>query len=163
MVETTEEEVVVLVLEEKWAKAKMHIGKMVQEVVEGKGYVNFKDMEKRRGFLVYVTRTYPSMVPYLKGIHLTLDSWRPQRDADGWKDPSIRVKASEWEQYDAKSPPKMVKAVPRLESDLRALQVLTAGETPPRRSVRSKRVMEILYGFGDGFLRHLPTRGQASG
>ena len=111
VVETTEEEVVVLVSEEKWSKAKMHIGKMVQEVVEGKGYVNFKDMEKRRGFLVYVTRTYPSMVPYLKGIHLTLDSWRPQRDADGWKDPSIRVKASEWEQYDAKSPPKMVKAV----------------------------------------------------
>jgi hypothetical protein len=29
--------------------------------------------------------TYPSMVPYLKGIHQTLDSWRPHRDKDGWK------------------------------------------------------------------------------
>jgi hypothetical protein len=25
------------------------------------------------------------MVPYLKGIHQMLDSWRPNRDKDKWK------------------------------------------------------------------------------
>jgi hypothetical protein len=25
------------------------------------------------------------MVPYLKGVHLTLDSWREGRREDGWK------------------------------------------------------------------------------
>jgi hypothetical protein len=44
-----------------------------------------KELESCRGFLVYVTRTYGAMVPYLKGVHHTLDSWRPERDVDGWK------------------------------------------------------------------------------
>jgi len=43
-------------------------------------------MEQGRGFLVYLSQTYTSMVPYLKGIHLTwLDSWREGRDDDAWK------------------------------------------------------------------------------
>ena len=25
------------------------------------------------------------MKPYLKGLHLTMDSWRSKRDADGWR------------------------------------------------------------------------------
>ena len=32
-----------------------------------------------RGFLVYVAREYRDMNLYLKGLHLTLDSWRPLR------------------------------------------------------------------------------------
>jgi hypothetical protein len=42
-------------------------------------------LEKGRGFLVYFCRTYSSFVPFLKGIHLTLDSWRKNRDIEGWK------------------------------------------------------------------------------
>ena len=38
-----------------------------------------------QGFLVYVTRTYPAMVPYLKGFHLTIDMWRGGRNIEGWK------------------------------------------------------------------------------
>ena len=33
-----------------------------------------------RGFLVYVSRKYKDMTPYLKGFHLTLDIWIPYRD-----------------------------------------------------------------------------------
>ena len=35
--------------------------------------------------MVYFCRTYSSFVPYLKGIHLTLDSWRANRNEEGWK------------------------------------------------------------------------------
>ena len=35
--------------------------------------------------MVYVTSTYPPMVPYLKGFHLSLEMWRGGRDAEGWK------------------------------------------------------------------------------
>jgi len=38
-----------------------------------------------RGFLMYVVRTYPWINPYMKGLHLTIDSWRPFRGADGFK------------------------------------------------------------------------------
>ncbi len=44
-----------------------------------------KELLADRGFLVYVTRTYPAMVPYLKGLHLTIEMWRGGRDAEGWK------------------------------------------------------------------------------
>ena len=77
---------------------------------------------KTPGFLLYVTRTYPSMVPYLKGIHLTLDSWRPQRDSEGWKDSRIPLLAGSWVGFNSSAPPTKVKAVPRLAFDLKALQ-----------------------------------------
>jgi hypothetical protein len=38
-----------------------------------------------RGFLIYVVRTYPWLNPYIKGLHLTVDSWRPGREASGFK------------------------------------------------------------------------------
>ena len=34
---------------------------------------------------MYVARTYRDMNPYLKRMNLTLDSWRPYRDKDGWR------------------------------------------------------------------------------
>jgi hypothetical protein len=46
--------------------------------------ITHKPLESIRGFLIYVARTYSTLVPYLKGIHLTLDSWRANRGDDGW-------------------------------------------------------------------------------
>ena len=37
--------------------------------------LSHKELLSDRGFLVYVTRTYPAMVPYLKGFHLTIEMW----------------------------------------------------------------------------------------
>ena len=47
------------------------------------GCIPHKKALSLRGFLVYVSRTYKSLVPYLKGLHLTIDSWRKNRDEDG--------------------------------------------------------------------------------
>jgi hypothetical protein len=47
--------------------------------------LSHKDLLVDRGFLVYVTRTYPAMVPYLKGFHLTIKIWQGGQDAKGWK------------------------------------------------------------------------------
>jgi hypothetical protein len=33
----------------------------------------------------HVSRTYSPMVPFLKGLHLIIDNWRPDRDGEGWK------------------------------------------------------------------------------
>jgi hypothetical protein len=38
-----------------------------------------------RGFLIYVVRTYPWLNPYIKGLHLMIDSWRPGREESGFK------------------------------------------------------------------------------
>ena len=37
------------------------------------------------GFLIYVVRTYKWLNPYIKGLHLTIDSWRPGRADNGFK------------------------------------------------------------------------------
>jgi hypothetical protein len=37
--------------------------------------LSHKEFLANQGFHVYVTRTYPAMVPYLKGFHLTIAMW----------------------------------------------------------------------------------------
>lgn len=147
VVTTDAESVNVLVSQEKWDKTRNYVRDILDELKSSKsGLMIHKPLEKKRGFLIYVTRTYPSMVPYLKGIHLTLDSWREGRDEDGWK--RIGHKGGQTE-FVTKDAPVRVSAVPRLEADLSALILLTEGEKPPLRRVRSKKVISLYYGFGD--------------
>ena len=86
MVETDNEKVSVLVTQEKWDKSRRLLGN-IYACFQPSGHqiLPFKKLESAQGYLVYTTRSYPSMVPYLKGIHLTLDSWRDGRDQDGWR------------------------------------------------------------------------------
>lgn len=77
--------VTVLVTADKWNKARGHIQHLLK-IAESTNLFDYKELESIRGFLIYVARTYPAFTPYLKGIHLTLDSWRPGRRGDGWRD-----------------------------------------------------------------------------
>jgi hypothetical protein len=74
----------VLVTQEKWDKTKRLLAALTCELVEGV-WLNFKSLESARGFMIYVSRTYRPMIPFLFGIHHTLDSWRPNRREDGWR------------------------------------------------------------------------------
>jgi hypothetical protein len=114
---------------------------------EGTGKMMHKPMESIRGFLNYVTRTYESITPYLKGVHLTLDHWRPDRDEDGWK---IANSLDERLDYQTrKQPPATVKPVLRLRGDIDALLDLTSAQYPPEVSVRAARIAMVWYIFGD--------------
>lgn len=145
IVESTKDGVMVMVDEEKWDKSRRYIGEIIAEMKKSKdGSLGFKDLERKRGFLIYVTRTYPAMVPFLKGIHLTLDGWRPNRDVDGWKMQNVKRLREE-----SRDPPERVKPVNRLGADLWALSQLMDSEKPPKRRIRSRKVIEVFYGFGD--------------
>ena len=86
MVETNGETISVLIAQEKWEKWKRLLGNIFCCLdPQGAQLLPFKKLESARGYLVYTTRTYPSMVPYLKGIHLTLDIWRDGWAEDGWQ------------------------------------------------------------------------------
>jgi hypothetical protein len=80
----------VMVGQDKWEKGQ----RLSQELWEmSEGYqregtlMDRKRLESIRGFLLYLTRTYPNMTPHLKGMHLTIDGWRPDRNGDGWRIP----------------------------------------------------------------------------
>jgi hypothetical protein len=48
------------------------------------GLLHYKTTKQLIGFIVYVAQTYTALVPYLKGIYLTLNLWRKGRDAEEW-------------------------------------------------------------------------------
>jgi len=92
---------------------------------------------------------------------LTLDSWRPGRDEDGWKTSSKSTGFDADCQWDVHTedgqgpadypsqPPDLVLPVPRYEDDLAALRSLTQSTTPPLRYERRKAVHTVVYGFVD--------------
>ena len=81
--------VCVLTSVEKWLKLKVILAKWWDRLRDGRSekriQLDHKELLSDWGFLVYVTRTYPAMVPYLKGFHLAIEMWRGGRDLEGWK------------------------------------------------------------------------------
>ena len=137
----------VSVTRERWEKTKRIIHHWSDSLAKSE-ILDRKQLESDRGFLVYVARTFPAMKPFLKGIHLTLDSWRLGRGEDGWAvdlDPE-----DDWEPEAAPpSAPSTVHAVPRLADDLASLRMLCHTELPPVRLMRPKLQAQVRYGFGD--------------
>eukprot|EP00957_Ditylum_brightwellii_P041855 3170093-Ditylum_brightwellii.AAC.1 len=73
-----------------------------------------KPLKSRQGYMVYVSRTYTELAPYLKGLHNTLESWRLTRDEDGWKYTFCELLAKYgvdpiWQEH--KGPPEFVEHV----------------------------------------------------
>jgi hypothetical protein len=85
MTSTDGDNVYVTVSQEKWDKSKAMIAKTMEEISATDGWLVQKDSERRRGFLLYVTQTFPAFVPYMKGFHLTIDGWRRNRSDEGWR------------------------------------------------------------------------------
>ena len=63
-----------LVYQEIWDKNRRLILELVGMEREGRYWISRARMESLRGFLVYIYRTYRDINPYLKGVHLTLES-----------------------------------------------------------------------------------------
>ena len=159
--------VTVSVSQEKWDKAQAYLSELSDQVKSGV-LLNMKRVMTIRGFLLYVSRAYPVMTPYLKGLHNTIDSWRGNRDTEGWKVSEGEMVLREdslpdGEDWRSRTAPQFVAAAPRLSDDLEALRRLLAGPRPWFRHVRSQAVVTALYGFGDasasGFGATLETNG----
>ena len=154
--------------QEKWNKARSIIERWMNTVVEKKEEkLDVKQMEKEVEFLVHMSRTFPSMFPYLKGFYLTMNSWRSGRNDEGWKYsmaewraalgldnsiPSYKVKemskrGKKAESYDDRPP--WVSPVPRLQPDLVALKELFSQDTPVHRLVRGRKMSTAKLVFGD--------------
>ena len=109
------------------------------------------------------------MTPYLKGLHLTIDVWRPGRDSElrpeysqKPKDRQREVRVSKWnseswmeegetdkEDVQEECPPELVNPAPRLTLDVEALEKLTASKEPAATKYRVGATMSALYLMGD--------------
>ena len=65
------------------------IKKWLQKVALGEP-LDYTELQSYPGLLNNVFDTYRSCRPFLEGMHITLDSWSPYWDSEGWKkDPDV--------------------------------------------------------------------------
>jgi hypothetical protein len=102
VVNTSGGEVAVLAAPVKWLKLKSILAWLAQELDDAEG-IDHKLPEQKRGFLVHMVQTHPSLNPHLKGVHGTLDSWRCDRDVNGFRMHEDK-KRSKWDGSSATSP-----------------------------------------------------------
>ena len=145
------------VTKERWSK----LQQLIQELgkLEAAGSMPMNRLEQICRFLIYIARTYEWVIPYLKGLHLTIDSWRPTRDADtGWHLKYLkhlkRDKDGDWilvsDDKDA-----LVEINPqgelreRLAWNIRCLGKLFQGEIPATRTCRATESILGVYLWGN--------------
>jgi len=143
-----------------------------------------KSLEKSRGFLNHVGITYPHILPYLKGHHTTIDSWREGRDEEGWKLTqgsqeqswldvlnhhlwSGKISEEEFDeiyqsQASLDSPPEFVIPTMRLFDDVEILEAIFDGDTPARLPIRHTKAADVYFGFCDASGRGLGSTIQGS-
>jgi len=86
----TEEEgrsfqVSVTVTQMKWVKIQGLVEELHEMISTHPDALDRERLEQIRGFLNYAARTYRWLNTYLKGLHLTIDGWRPDRDPEGYR------------------------------------------------------------------------------
>ena len=121
---------------------------------------------------MYVVRTYPWINPYMKGLHLTIDSWRLHRGPDGFKLRGQELESALALELDGDMPcwqaeddlneqqphvslmsrtenwteeaPVDVRPVVRFLQDLECLAQLTEADSPPRQLYRARHTAALL-------------------
>ncbi len=72
-----------MVSQEKWDKTKGLLKEPTDMLADGP--LPLQRLLEIWGFLMYAVRTYPWLNPYMKGMHLTIDSWQAGCAEDGFK------------------------------------------------------------------------------
>ena len=152
------------VTQPKWDKARKYVAELnvLKQRRDGEN-LNYKWLEQIRGFFCHLAMTYDLLFPFLKGFHLTLASFLPQRDKYGWKVPDALWTAyltskqvtqttftsKETVQGTYITPPKSIQPVPRFWTDLEVLTDFFEVANPPLVTVRSKKMAFVFHGFVD--------------
>jgi hypothetical protein len=149
VVSTDQGLVKVSVSQECWVKAKNMIF-WIRDSLRESDTIDHKMLESHRGFLIYISRTYLAITPYLKGIHLTLDSWRPWRSEDAWKLSLAEIKtvlAAKNITYPLNTagdkPPSKVKVAPLLHDDVAALTLYLPQKLHPAGQFIQRNAMKL--------------------
>jgi hypothetical protein len=151
----------IFISQKRWDKLLGHLEWLGERITEGS--IPRKQFLSIRGYLVYVSMTYPIIEPYMKGIHLTAEFWRANRDSDGWRldrrEPRLITLDEEAGEYLMdedlsgpplqEEPPEVLKPVPRLTWDVQAIRRILKGPTPVMRLLRPRSWVKVLYRFGD--------------
>ena len=157
------------VSQEKWDKGRslvLSLLELCDTAPNQRPLLNRKSVEKDTGFLNHLSMTFEVVTPYLKGLYLTLNSWRSHRDDEDWKVSEKQwrkillarhdlgnISSEEWangeREDDNQEAPTMVTASPSLINDVKALAEIFEQASVPVVSVRCRKLLTVVYGFGD--------------
>ena len=84
IVETKEGVVNIIIYQNRWDNTRACIFWIVESINNPRGFDRAL-LDRNRFLKIYIRLTCLSLVSYVKGIYFALDSWRDNRDADGWK------------------------------------------------------------------------------
>ena len=161
------DQITVSVSQEKWDRGRGLVKDLLAHFtaeVNCTPSLNRKELERSAGFLNHLAMTFEDLTPFMKGIYLTLNAWRPQRDGEGWRMADKKWKRILFERHnrglisesqldeeldDDPKAPERVKAVMRLETDLHSLSTILSPEVVPVVGMRSRLIVSVVYGFGD--------------
>ncbi len=118
---------------QKWQKAQHILRELLQDVEQNKA-LHHKTLEQKHGFLVCLQGTYLCITPFLRGIHLTPDSWHEGHDLDSCKFSRDRATESHFFSKTATwsmAALEFVQPVTHLHDYLHCLNALFASEHPP--------------------------------
>ena len=157
------------VTQEKWDKGRgivMALFERCRSSPDQRPVLNRKELERETGFLNHLAMTFEVVTPYLKGFYLTLNSWRSHRDDEDWKVSDKRwirillarrdvedMVEEDWERGEfgknEELAPPTVRASTSFISDVSALEGIFSQKIVPVVSVRCRKVLTVIYGFGD--------------
>lgn len=166
---TSHSKVTKSVTEEKWNKGKVLIDSLLEDMEKDPSKpLEYKRLERIRGFLCHLAMVYDIIFPYLKGFHLTLAKHLPHRNDEGWKmselewigHVEVKVEKGIYSRETADilikeqlignhTIPEWVIPVPRFKDCLLVLHKMFKLELPPVIIVRSTNILCVIYGFVD--------------
>jgi hypothetical protein len=153
---TTDKMVLRSIAQDRWDKAKnilQRLSSQLNDGIEEMIKLSFRQLRKDTGFLMYVAMTYGAMVPYMKGLYLTLYGWRKDRDSEGWKLNAQllahQIENDGEEEVEESEAPEEVEPATRLLGDIEALMKLTEDDEPVKLPVRPSATARVFVGFGD--------------
>ena len=159
------------VSQEKWDKTKTLIAEALSWFGPNNSdpvLLNFKRLEQIRVFLCHISMTYERVTPFLKGFHLTLCKYLPNRNHEGWKlgdniyasylhnlkdkgliDDDTLLECLNPAPFHNLSPPLKTEASFRLYDDLKVLRAMFQSALAIEVTLRSTHLLYLLYGFCD--------------
>ena len=150
---------------EKWEKGLSILGSLGESCeanLQRRPTLDRKQLERDTGFLNHLAMTFDETFPFLN-CYLTLNSWRLYRDDQDWK-----LTTKVWQKLmfdrvergtitheemdrvlcDVEAPSTVVASL-RLADDVQALMTILGGDGPPSVHLRSKKIISVVFGFGD--------------
>ena len=155
----TRGEVQIGVTKARWTKTKGHVRSLRVAYDEAMapgndGLLPVKLLESVVGYLLYISRAYPTLRVYLTEIYNTLNGWRPDRDEHGWRVYALKLerRAQRDELGDRLVDPQAPRAVKPNDGfvfSLEGLETLTACDDPPFNPARPRKGAVASYSAGD--------------